>query len=251
LDALEKKLVCREIWGGNERVDELVEFGRLKGRLLSMPFESSGGGDIHFLSLCDREMLSKIVVADVAGHGEIVSDIALELRNLLRENLNEIDNSKLLMSLNDALKHKLKEGRFVTMAAATFNGMDGDFIFAYAGHPTVLRYDAAECEWQPLESIEISNSGVPLGVIGDTEYFQAVAKIGKGDMLFFYTDGLIDVRKNGDERLSVEGLLDACRTVTPQRPDPAQIVTSLIEHIERTCKGGFNDDVTSLILQVT
>ena len=146
LDALGRKLVCREIWGGNERVDELVEFGRLKGRLLSMPFESSGGGDIHFLSLCDREMLSKVVVADVAGHGEVVSDIALELRNLLRENLNEVDNSKLLVSLNDALKHKLKEGRFVTMAAATFNGMDGDFIFAYAGHPTVLRYDAAECE---------------------------------------------------------------------------------------------------------
>lgn len=250
MDDAGKRLVCREVWGGNEKADELVEFGRFRGRLLSLPYESSEGGDIHFLSLCDREMLSKIVIADVAGHGELVSDIALELRNLLRENVNENDNSKLLMSLNDSLSRRLKRGGFVTMAAATFHGEDGAFIYAYAGHPTILKYDASTADWQPLRPIERGASGVPLGVIGDTEYIQAMAKINKGDMLFFYTDGLLDVKRNGDKRMSAGDLLEACRKITARRPSPNQLLASVIEHIKKTSDGGFVDDVTSLIVEV-
>ena len=243
-----KRLVCREIWGGNEKADQSIEFGAFRGRLLSLPYESSRGGDIHYLSLCDQEMLSKIVIADVAGHGEVVADVALELRNLLRQNLNEIDNSKLLMSLNDSLSHKLKEGKFVTMVAATFHGADGSFIYAYAGHPTILRYDAAKADWQPLRPAERGASGAPLGVIGDTEYIQAMAKIFSGDMLLFYTDGLLDMKTRDDGHISAGNLIELCREVTAPRPDPDTVLTSLIERIEQT--GGFVDDVTSLIVQV-
>lgn len=246
-----KKLVCHEIWGGNHRADELIEFGKFRGRLLSLPYRAVEGGDIHFLSLCDQQTLAKIVVADVAGHGEIVSNIALELKNLLRDNLNEIDNSKLLMSLNDALRHRLKQGKFVTMVAATFNGEDGKFIYAYAGHPTVLRYDAATAHWQPLRPVETRNSGAPLGVIGDTEYVQAMARIGRGDMLLFYTDGLLDVKQGNGERLHLAELLEICRKVTSHSPDPGKILGSLVDHIENLGADGFGDDVTSLIVEVT
>lgn len=244
-----KKIACREIWGGNGRADIMIEFGRFRGRLLSLPYESSGGGDIHLLSVCDRCMLSKIVIADVAGHGRLVSDLALELKNLLRQNLNEIDNSKLLVSLNDSLSHRLREGRFVTMVTATFGGDGGAFFYAYAGHPTILRYCAAQGDWQPLRSAENGDSGVPLGVIGDTEYVQARAGIETGDMLLFYTDGLLDVKAKDNGHMSAGDLIELCREVTPPQPSPGPVLTSLIERIERI--GGFADDVTSLIVQVT
>lgn len=246
-----KKFKCREIWGGNKRVAEDIEFGGLKGYLLSLPFESNEGGDIHFLSLCDQQMLAKIVVADVAGHGRIVSKIARELRNLLRANLNEVDNSRLLVSINDMLRHKLREGKFVTMVAATFNGHNDDFICAYAGHPTVFRFDSSSGRWQLLEHVEERDSGIPLGILGDTEYIQMKAKLKKGDRLLFYTDGLLDVRKNSKERLDVNGLLEACQKVTTDHPNPRQIATSLIKHIEESCEGGFTDDVTLLAVEVT
>lgn len=246
-----KKFTCHEIWGGNKCVAEDVEFGRLKGHLLSLPFESNEGGDIHFLSLCDQEMLAKIVVADVAGHGEIVSKIALELRNLLRANLNEVDNSKLLVAVNDTLRHKLREGKFVTMVAATFNGENDDFIYAYAGHPTVLRFDSSSGMWQFLQPVEERNSGIPLGILGDTEYIQKKAKLKKGDRLLFYTDGLLDVRRNSGERLNVNGLLDACQKVTTDHPSPRQVAASLVKHIEESGEGGFTDDVTLLAVEIT
>ena len=249
MNASAKKIACREVWGGNGKADMMVEFGRFRGRLLSLPYESSSGGDIHLLSICDRCMLSKIVIADVAGHGELVSDLALELRNLLRQNLNEIDNSKLLVSLNESLSHRLRKGRFVTMVTATFGGDDGDFIYAYAGHPTILRYCAAKGDWQPLRSAENGDSGVPLGIIGGTEYVQARAGIETGDMLLFYTDGLLDVKTGQNGHMSAGDLIELCHEVTPPRPSPGPVLTSLIERIEPA--GGFADDVTSLIVQVT
>ena len=245
-----KKLVCTEVWGGNKVVDQLVEFGRFQGRLLSLPYESSSGGDIHLLSTCNRDMLAKIVIADVVGHGSIVSEVAVELRNLLRRNLNEIDNSKLLMSLNDSLGHRLKGGKFVTMVAATFQSDDCAFIYAYAGHPTILRYDAFSGDWQPLQPVERVNSGIPLGIIGATEYFQEMTYINKDDMLFFYTDGLLDIRTPDDGYLGASDLIDICRKVTPPQPKPDKVLTSLLDYIRRPGNGKFEDDVTSLIVKV-
>jgi sigma-B regulation protein RsbU (phosphoserine phosphatase) len=246
-----KKLVCREIWGGNKAVDQLVEFGRFYGRLLSLPYDSNGGGDIHFLSTCDRDMLAKIVIADVAGHGDIVSRIAVELRGLLRRNLNEVDNSKLLMSLNDSLGHTLKQGKFVTMAATTFRSDDGRFIYASAGHPTILKYDATRGDWQRLQPLERANSGIPLGIIGNTEYFQQITLLNKDDMLLFYTDGILDVKIAGNGRPSANELIDFCRKVTPPSPKPDEVLTSLITRIEQVSEGGFGDDVTALMVKVS
>lgn len=153
------------------------------------------------------------------------------------------------MSLNDSLGHKLKRGKFVTMAAATFRSEDSAFVYAYAGHPTILRYDAAGAGWQQLRPLERANSGIPLGIIGSTEYFQEMTYVNRADMLLFYTDGLLDVKLNGAARPSANDLIDICRKVTPPQADPDEVLTSLLEYFEQA--GGFGDDVTALLVKVT
>ena len=69
-------------------------------------------------------------------------------------------------------------------------------------------------------------------------------------MLLFYTDGLLDVKIDGTTRPSARDLIDICRTVTPPRPDPDGVLTSLLEYFRQTGKGGFGDDVTALIVKV-
>lgn len=246
-----KQFTCHEVWGGNQRIEQDVDLGKLRGRLLCLPYKSNEGGDIHFLSFCDQERLSKIVVADVAGHGEIVSAIALGLRNLLLENINEVDNSKLLISVNDTLRQRLSGGKFVTMVAATFNGETGDFVYAYAGHPTVFLFNSANSKWQLLRHVENGDSGMPLGIAGATEYVQMKTHLRGGDMLLFYTDGLLDIRRDSQERLTIHDLLEKCQEVTTENADPREIASSLIRHIEESGEGGFNDDVTLLVLEVS
>jgi serine phosphatase RsbU (regulator of sigma subunit) len=92
---------------------------------------------------------------------------------------------------------------------------------------------------------------VPLGILGDTEYIQAKAKLYEDDVLLFYTDGVLDIRRKTEERLSINGLLEACQKVTDRDSAPRAMVTSLVRHLEEICEGGFTDDVTLLALKVS
>jgi len=38
------------------------------------------GGDLHYMTVCSRGAMSRVVLADVAGHGEVVSSVADRLR---------------------------------------------------------------------------------------------------------------------------------------------------------------------------
>lgn len=230
---------------------EDIEIGNLQGHLISLPFKSAEGGDLHFLSLCEHEMLSKIVVADVAGHGEVVSRIAFELRNLLRDSVNETDNRKLLLSLNDALRHRLVKGRFVTMVAATFNGPARDFVYAYAGHPTLFRHHAESRLWEFMEGERNGDLNIPLGILEGTEYIQMKAKLDVGDKLLFYTDGLLDIKADARGRLNMEALLQTAQAVTNTHKTPREIATALVNELRNASGEDFNDDVTLLVVEVT
>jgi serine phosphatase RsbU (regulator of sigma subunit) len=236
---------CREVWGGNREVEQDIAFGRLKGFLLSKPYQSAEGGDIHFLSFCEEERLAKIVIADVSGHGDIVSRSALELRGLLREHIDEVDNSKLLQAVNDSLRRKLRNGKFVTMVAATYHMDDRTFIYAYAGHPTVFRYDSMRRQWRLLQPG--NGAGVPLGIIGDTDYLQVKTGLHRGDMLLFYTDGILNVRDASNTQSSIDRLLSLCQEMSGARP--REIVISLLDRLREASSDGFEDDVTLLAVE--
>jgi serine phosphatase RsbU (regulator of sigma subunit) len=238
---------CREVWGGNREVEQDIAFGRLKGFLLSKPYQSAEGGDIHFLSFCEEERLAKIIIADVSGHGDIVSRAALELRELLREHIDEVDNSALLQAVNDSLRRKLRNGKFVTMVAATYHMDDRTFIYAYAGHPTVFRYDSMRLQWSLLQPG--NGAGVPLGIIGGTDYLQAKTTLHRGDLLLFYTDGIMNVRSASNTQVSIDRLLSLCQEISVARPRPRELVISLFDRLQETSPSGFADDVTLLAVE--
>ncbi len=92
---------CLEVWGGNEAVDQGVVVPGLDAWLYSRPFEGhSAGGDLHYVSSCAAGLVTRVLVADVSGHGEMVSDMARKLRELMRRYVNYIDQTRLVQSLN-------------------------------------------------------------------------------------------------------------------------------------------------------
>jgi|SRR5580700_10011340 hypothetical protein len=64
---------CSEIWGGNGNADLDVCTNGIKASVYSLPCGSERGGDVYYLSACTHEMITRMVVADVRGHGERVS----------------------------------------------------------------------------------------------------------------------------------------------------------------------------------
>ena len=66
-------LVCTEVWGGNRKVIRTVKPPSLVAWVASVPLnEGEGGGDLHYMSVCDYDLISRVALADVSGHGSEV-----------------------------------------------------------------------------------------------------------------------------------------------------------------------------------
>ncbi|MBA4067536.1 MAG: hypothetical protein C0501_28275, partial [Isosphaera sp.] len=83
-------LQCMEIWQGSGAAERVVGTPGLDAWVVSRPFEGAArGGDVHYVSLCGGGAITRLVVADVAGHGAAVADVAKALRRLMRRNINQ------------------------------------------------------------------------------------------------------------------------------------------------------------------
>ena len=63
---------CMEIWGGNPAVESAVSTPGLDVWVYSRPHRGGGhGGDVHYVSLCGGGVITRMIVADVSGHGQV------------------------------------------------------------------------------------------------------------------------------------------------------------------------------------
>ena len=69
------RLECKEIWGGTLNRDTEVVAGRAIGSIYSIASEGGRGGDIYYFGVCKGDVITRIAIADVTGHGESVAAI--------------------------------------------------------------------------------------------------------------------------------------------------------------------------------
>ena len=96
-------LVCGQVRGGTTPVHERVALPGLRGVLYSRPCSGASGGDIHYLSVCGSGLLSRVCLADVAGHGEMIAAVGNEIHAHLLRSVDVIDERKVLMRLDGRL----------------------------------------------------------------------------------------------------------------------------------------------------
>ena len=248
------ELACMEIWGGSQKTAVRVELPGLAGWVYCRPFEeASGGGDLHYLSVCDQGVLSRVAIADVAGHGQAVNPLAGELHNLMREYINTWDQSNFMRSLNQHFRQGIRESEYATAAVLGYHQPKGCLVFTNAGHPPPLWYHAAENSWGWLEDTAGEDpaeiSGLPIGLIPGTDYPQARVTLGRGDLLVLYTDGITEAENGVGEQLGRERLLDWLRG-TP-RGEPEAVGEALLDQLARFRNDNPSDDETLIVLQHT
>ena len=214
MDEINARLACFELWGGNRSADHPVELPGLAGWVYSEPLDSaSGGGDVHYLSVCSKGLLSRIAVADVAGHGRSASSMAERLRSALQRHTDNWDQSALMQELNGAFVHDSVESPYATAVVLGFYSKTGELLFSSAGHPPPLWYLARERSWHLLQDctpFAVDIEGLPLGVISGTSYSQTGVRIDVGDMLVLYTDGITEAMGlDSGKELQAHGALGA------------------------------------------
>ena len=72
----------------SERMRHLeVAAGKFIGSIYSEPSEGGRGGDIYYFGVCKGDVISRLAIADVTGHGESVSEVSQYVYELLRSHI--------------------------------------------------------------------------------------------------------------------------------------------------------------------
>ena len=246
------RMTCLEIRGGNRRESYWVELPGLSAWISCRPLPpSTESGDLHYLTVCSEGAISRVVLADVAGHGEIISSVAERLRDGLRKHVNTWDQSILLQELNDSFLAGANGVQYATAVVLGHYVQSGEVLFTNAGHMPPLWYRAAERKWLIVSDStpyakEVAE--LPLGLIPGTPYTQTAIQLGPGDLLVLYTDGITESRDAGDREPGRDQLVSFASWVPVESPDKAgQALFSSVEMFRGAVPAG--DDETIIVLR--
>jgi phosphoserine phosphatase RsbU/P len=254
MNGVSARLACFELWGGNRSEDHAVELPGLTGWVHTAPLDpASPGGDVHYFSVCSKGMISRVAVADVAGHGPQASSLAVELHDALQRHTDHWDQSALMQELNEAFLGSSLNGLYATATVLSFYLETGELLFTNAGHPPAFWYRSREKSWELLEDstpFAVEIEGLPLGLIPGTVYSQTGVRLGPGDVLVVYTDGITEARDASGHQLGYVGLLERARRLTSAAP--IHVSRDLISLVEAFRAGGSRrDDETLVVLRRT
>lgn len=241
---------CMEVWGGNEPFDAAVAMSGLDAWVYCRPYkEAAGGGDIYYVSSCATGRITRLLVADVSGHGVAACDPAGSLRSLMRQYVNFIDQAAFVREMNRRFAADAKAGCFATAIVTTFFAPTGELSLCNAGHPPPMVYRARTGAWEVLEKeVKDRSANVPLGLLDLTEYEQFEATLEVGDLVLCYTDSCIESNGADGQMLGVAGLLGILRDM--KQTEPAQLIREVLSAIDAQREGNLkDDDVTVLVFR--
>ena len=245
-----------EVWGGSQLTAQSVAFGGLDAWVYSKPFgNAQHGGDVYYASSCATGRITRLLLADVAGHGISVAETASGLRTLMRRFVNRLDQTAFVRLLNQQFAAVSKDGAFATAVVATFFEPSRRMSVCNAGHPRPLLYSAAKQRWDflghgstgPMKQAT-GPSNLPLGMLEISEYDQFDLELEPGDCLLSYTDALMESNDASGEMLGENGVLRILRLAGGS--EPQTLLTRLLAEIAaRYPLNLTEDDVTVLLVR--
>jgi serine phosphatase RsbU (regulator of sigma subunit) len=245
---------CMELWAGNERAHRSLELAGLQSDIIAVPSGAEKGGDLSAVFSCS-DNIARVVLADCVGHGYTASGVARHVHHLLHKYQDIRDTAALLAALNDAftLSNENSEGplRLTTVVTGTFDGVSGEFNFAYAAHPRMILWREREKKFLELGA---GLEGFPLGYITGETYNQQSVRLSVGDMILAFSDGATEVRSPDGEELTAQGFLELAEATVARLPQPLALPDfsdALLEGVQRHrgMEGELEDDVTMLVLR--
>lgn len=223
---------------------DLPEVPRLK---LGASYETSqrAGGDFYdMFPLPDGQW--GILIGDVSGHGTPAAVMMAVAHTLAHSHPGPpMPPSDVLERLNYVLctRYTRGNGTFITAFYAVFDPDTGHLRYASAGHnpPRVRHGDTV----YGLDA----TGGLPLGVSVDAVYPEVSTTLHAGDMLYLYTDGIIEVFNSGGEMFDTPRLDNI---LLRAGDDPATIVATVNCELKLFAGSGPpSDDRTMLVAIVT
>lgn len=239
-EKIEKELyIARSIQQSFLQQDAVV-FPGLDIAFLNIPSSKVGGDYYEIMLLNEREIVFSI--NDVAGHGIPAALLVAVFRSNFIFNLkHNRDIAATIGYLNRLLAETTEANLYVTSFTCKIDMASGDLEYINAGHPPPLVVRGSD-------TLLLDSGGMAVGMFAAAEQRVARFRLQPGDILVFYTDGVIEAASEGDEEYSRERLAAA---VAARGGQPAAALqAALIEDIKNfSRRGDFADDITMMVVK--
>lgn len=171
-------------------------FNGINVSLLYEPAKHVGGDFFDFYEIDDYNC--GIMIADVSGKGIPAALFTGTVKNILKfGSKNNHRPAGLFQSSNTAIYQETEVGMFVTVFYALIDTVSNIITFSSAGHN-----DQMFIRRKNLEVVNLQAHGKPFGIVIPSSYAEKTILYEKGDMLFLFTDGLVE--SLGGETLDID-----------------------------------------------
>lgn len=204
------------------------------------------GGDYYDYFQCSDNTID-IVIADVSGHSVGPALLMAEMHSILRAKFRLHETvANTVSQLNEALYEDLdRAGHFITMFYLRYDTAARQLVYANAGHIPVLLFR----QGQPYRQLDAD--GLVLGVRAGVTFEERSISLQQGDMLFLYTDGIIEAENEKEEFFGIDRLCDFLNRYHRAQTEPQGIITAIVKQLQAFRHGEtFEDDVTMVVMKV-
>jgi len=221
----------------------LINTDRLQLFASMIPAFEVGGDFYDFFALDERRVA--VVIADVSGKGIPAALFMMVAKILIKVTaLNGDDPQSVLYKVNNLLSKHNDAAMFVTVFLGYLDLADGSFTYVNAGHnPPLVKRNT--CPWEVLKC----PASFVVGGFDDTSFRQACVRLGAGDSLLLYTDGVTEATSSDLELYGEKRLVDLVNRCMDS--DPAVLVQTIEDDLVKFSDGYVQaDDITMLALRI-
>jgi serine phosphatase RsbU (regulator of sigma subunit) len=200
------------------------------------------GGDYYdFIPRPDGRML--IALGDVSGKGTAAALLMSSLHAAMHGQIAARSSlESTISSVNSYLSENTPANRFVTLFAGELDPGTGVLRYINAGHnpPLIGRADG---------SVEqLSAGGLPLGIMPGAEYEVGETRLGDGEVLIVYSDGVSEANNLAEEEFGLDRLRDVLKENLKKT---ASAIRDKVESAlsQFTGSAPANDDITLVIVK--
>jgi sigma-B regulation protein RsbU (phosphoserine phosphatase) len=220
----------------------VLESGEISG--ISLPARLIGGDYFDFYPLSNGKI--RMIIGDVMGKGIPAAMLMILTRGAFRSAAESTNGpGETLTAMNNAMYKDLRKlSSFVTVFCADWDHEAEMLTYANAGHiPPIIVRDHSEISEPPRIN------GVMLGGLPNQQYMEAKTKLKAEDLVFFYTDGIVEAQNQDGEMYKLERLQK--ELLQHGKLSVGEIEKNVVDSIQEFTEGlPQKDDITMVILKI-
>ncbi len=207
-----------------------------------VPAESVGGDFYHLFRMPRNR--TGVMIGDVSGHGyraALIMALAMSASAIHAQNAK--DPGEMLATLYGSLREELSSTEmYISVFFGVIDHSSGKLRYANTGHPHAFLLDEAGT-FRRLEA-----DTPPLGLSDQVPVAESLPWLKGSNRLVLFTDGIVDSRNSGGERLGEQAVLDVIGANRTKAPSEIVDAVFALLH-EYSGEVPSPDDLTLLILR--